>query len=539
MPNPPEPNRERLMEELRQTTERLRDSEQMFKSMMRAERDMAAQLQGVIEAAVDGIIAIDERGIIEWLNPAATRIFGYPADEVIGKNVNILMPEPYHSQHDQYMSNYLHTGQRKIIGIGREVVGLRKDGTTFPVDLAVSEVKLGDRRMFTGIVRDITARKEQENALMAAKEAAEAASRAKDHFLAVVSHELRTPLTPILASTSAMQGRTDLPEDVMEDLATIRRNAEQEARLVDDLLNLTRLNRGKIELHQEVVDAHASLRTVLSQLQAEIDAKGLGTATGLRARDAHIWADPGRIQQVFSNLLSNAIKFTPEGGNIAIRTSNIEGKLRIEISDTGIGIEPEVLERLFTPFEQGERTVTRKYGGLGLGLTISKGIMDLHHGTLAAQSAGRGQGATFVIELEAVPAVPADLQRPVPGQQSSASGRRVLLVEDHADTLAVLSRILRRFGFQVTAASCVKEAMSLAEAQEFDLLISDIGLPDGSGLDIMRSLKAHHGIKGVAISGFGQTEDLARSREAGFAEHLVKPVNFQTLESVVQRLAAH
>lgn len=501
-------------------------------------RDSAAQLQGVINTAVDGIMAIDERGIIQWLNPAALAIFGYTAEELMGQNVKILMPEPYHSEHDTYLANYIRTGQRKIIGIGREVVGRRKDGSTFPVDLAVSEVNLGHRRLFTGIVRDITQRKEAERALLAAKEAAETASRAKDHFLAVVSHELRTPLTPILATATLLQGREDLPADVKEDLGTIRRNVEHEARLVDDLLSLTRLSRGKIELHQEVVDAHASLRNVLSQFQGEIDAKGIELMMGLRAKEYNIWADPGRIQQVFSNVLENAIKFTPEGGRISLKSTNTDGKLRVEISDTGVGIEPDVLPKIFDAFEQGERTVTRKYGGLGLGLAISRGLMELHGGTLSAQSEGMGKGATFVVELNAVPAVPGRTQRKPVARQAVGAGKRILLVEDHRDTAQVMVKLLTAFGHEVTSAASVREALDLASKQPFDLLISDIGLPDGSGLDIMRNLRDRLHIQGVAVSGFGQAEDLRRSREAGFVEHLVKPVNFQMLESVVNRLSS-
>ncbi|MGE5608431.1 MAG: PAS domain S-box protein [Bacillota bacterium] len=502
-----------------------------------AQKEIAAQLQGVINAAVDGIIAIDERGLIEWLNPAALRIFGYTAEEVIGKSVGILMPEPYRSQHDTHMANYLRTGQKKIIGIGREVEARRKDGSIFPAELAVSEVQLGNRRMFTGIVRDVTRRKETERALIAAKETAEAASQAKDHFLAVVSHELRTPLTPILAIASAIQEQNNLSPELREELAIIRRNAEQEARLVEDLLNLTRLNRGKIELHQEVVEAHALLRSILGQFQDQIETKGLELSMSLRAKQSHIWADPGRIQQVFSNLLSNAIKFTPEGGRVAVRTFNAEGQLRIEVTDTGIGIEPHVLPRIFSPFEQGEQTVSRKYGGLGLGLAIAKGIIDLHHGTLTATSPGRDQGTSFVVALEAMPAMPNRVRPQAEGGQANPTKRRILLVEDHPDTLRIVSKLLGMIGYEVVTATGMQEALTLASQGKFDLLVSDIGLPDGSGLDVMRILKKRLGIKGVALSGFGQAEDLRQSREAGFLEHLVKPVSFEKLESVIHRLA--
>ena len=501
-------------------------------------RDSEARIKAIVDTAVDGIITIDERGTIEWLNPAALRTFGYAQEELIGRNVKLLMPEPYHSQHDGYLLHYLRTGERKIIGLGREVVGLRKDGTTFPMELAVSEVPLGNRRLFTGMVRNITERKQVEEDLRRAKESAEAANAAKDHFLAIVSHELRTPLNPILATASFLETSREVPPEMREHIAAIRRNVEQEARIVDDLLNLTRLQRNKIELHFEAMDAHAALRNTLAQFQQEIEGKGIDVLLALRARQYHVWADPGRIQQVLSNLLSNAVKFTPEGGQVTLRSSNPPGgRLRLEVTDTGIGIEPDVLPRLFSPFEQGERTRVRRYGGLGLGLVISKGIVDLHGGTLAASSEGRDRGATFALELATVAlmeeAKPAQPAAPRPAGKCS-----ILLVEDHADTLLIMVRVLKSLGFTVIPAKSVAEALDAAANRDFDLLVSDIGLPDGSGLDIMRTVRERYGVRGIALSGFGQEEDVVRSREAGFAEHLVKPVNFQMLESVIRKVAS-
>jgi PAS domain S-box-containing protein len=502
-------------------------------------RDSEARLRAIVDTAVDGILTIDEAGAIEWLNAAALRIFGYAAEELVGRNVKLLMPDPYHAEHDRYLDNYRRTGERKIIGIGREVLGQRKDGSTFPCDLAVSEVHLGDRRIFTGIIRDITQRKRGEQELLTAKDAAETASRAKDQFIAAVSHELRTPLNPIQAVTNLLLERPDLPQAVREDLHVIRRNVEQEARLVDDLLNLTRLSRGKIELHHEVVDVHALLRAVVGQYQDQIDRKRIDLLTGLRARNSRVWADPGRLQQILANLIDNAVKFTPESGGITVRTADVEpARVRIEISDTGIGIEPDVLPRLFSPFEQGEKSVTRRYGGLGLGLVISKGLVELHHGTLRARSEGQGKGSTFTLELPVTSTAPV-LSGPRRAAAPAAGIKcRVLLVEDHADTLYLMARILGGFGCEVTTAANATEAIAAARRQRFDLLVSDIGLPDGSGLDVMRQVKAEQGIAGIALSGYGQDDDKRRSREAGFTEHLVKPVNFQILHDVIKRFAS-
>ncbi|MGE5611583.1 MAG: PAS domain S-box protein, partial [Bacillota bacterium] len=270
---------------LPEAVDRIRREAEERRMAEQASRDNEARLKAIVNTAVDGIITIDERGIIETINPAAERIFGYSPAELIGQNVKMLMPNPYHDEHDQYLANYCRTGQRKIIGIGREVLGKRKDGTIFPIDLAVSEVLLGNRRIFTGIVRDVTARKQAEEELRKAKELAEqswveaetqreiaeAANRAKDHFLAVLSHELRTPLTPVLAMVAFVESQVNLPEELRDEIGTIRRNVEMEARLIDDLLDLTRISKGKIHLQCEVVDAHASLRSALEITQSDIE----------------------------------------------------------------------------------------------------------------------------------------------------------------------------------------------------------------------------------------------------------------------------
>ena len=505
-------------------------------------RDSESRMRAILTSAVDGIITIDDRGIMELVNPAAERLFGYSAAEMIGRNVSMLMPNPYRDQHDQYIENYKRTRQPKIIGIGREVTGLRKDGSTFPMDLGVSEVQLGSRRIFTGIVRDITERKRVEDELRGAKEQAEAANRAKDHFLAVLSHELRTPLTPVLATMSYVETNPDIPLELKEELSTMRRNVEMEARLIDDLLDLTRISRGKIELHCEVIDAHASLRSALEICQGDIEAKDLVVSIGLRAKRQHVLADPARLQQIFWNIIKNAVKFTPAGGQISLRSINDGTMLRIQVIDTGIGIETEALPRIFNAFEQGERTVTRRFGGLGLGLAISRALVDAHKGRLWAESDGKDLGATFTVELEVSP----EEVMPTASAAAAASGVRppprknlkILLVEDHEDTLRVMATLLRRYGYDVRTAGTVHRALELAEQEHFDLLISDLGLPDGSGLDVMREVKSHYRMKGIALSGFGMEEDLRRSMDAGFEQHLTKPVNIQALENLIRRVAS-
>jgi len=277
----------------------------------------------------------------------------------------------------------------------------------------------------------------------------------------------------------------------------------------------------------------------LSISAADLKEKNLTVSRRFEAREFHSWADAARIQQVFWNLVKNAVKFTPPGGQLELRTRNEHAhEIVIEIQDSGIGIHPNVLPRIFDAFEQGGRVMTSSYGGLGLGLAISKRVVDLHGGSIAAQSAGPGCGATFIVTLRAMET--SLLQGPVfyLPEEAKRSGARILLAEDHEDTARVLTRILQNSGYEVAHASGVAAALELAASRRFDLLISDLGLADGSGLDLMRALHAKNGIQGIALSGFGSDEDVAASSAAGFTEHLTKPVDWAQLSAAIQRLLA-
>ena len=499
-----------------------------------SQADVTERLAAIVESSNDAIVSKNLNGIITTWNKGAEQIFGYTADEIIGKSILTLIPPDRQDEEPRIMER-LQAGQRID---HYETVRLRKDGTRLDVSVTISPVRDASGRIVgaSKVARDITEQNRIRLELEAAKDAAEAANRAKDHFLSVLSHELRTPLTPVLAAVSFIVRNPSIGlEQFHDQIDMIRRNVETEARLVDDLLDLTRIARGKIQLHFEVVDAHATLRHAITMFQSEIDAKGLEVTLALRAREHHVWADPARLQQVFFNLMSNAVKFTPENGMVTIRSTNADHRLQVEIRDTGVGIEPDVLPRLFGAFVQGEHTVTRRFGGLGLGLSIVKALMELHGGSVQAQSEGKDKGTTLTLELNTVPA--GSSAAPRVENSTDCRGARVLLVEDHVDTREVLTRLLRTFGCIVTTASTVREARALADREKFDLLVSDIGLPDGSGTEIMAYLRDRYNIKGIALSGFGQDDDLRRSREAGFETHLIKPVNFQTLQRVIQKVA--
>jgi PAS domain S-box-containing protein len=378
-------------------------------------------------------------------------------------------------------------------------------------------------------------RQRAEEALREAKGEAERASSAKDQFLAVLSHELRTPLTPALVLSHMLGEDQSLAPGHREMVGVIRRNVELEARLIDDLLDLTRISRDKLELHTTTVDAHEKIRQVMGICVEEITAKRTVVVLHLNAKRHHVMGDPTRLQQVLWNLVKNAVKFTPPEGRVTVRTADVDEKLLVEVADTGIGIDPAALPRVFNAFEQGGQEVTRQFGGLGLGLAISKALVELHGGTIAASSEGQGKGAAFTVILPTASGEAVASQHPqgVPGGLTGT----ILLVEDHADTRVVMARFLRGMGCTVVAAGSAAEALKLLDNMRPNLMISDIGLPDASGLDLMRQVRTAHGIKGIALSGYGMEEDVAKSKEAGFEAHLTKPVNLQALEETIRRLA--
>jgi HAMP domain-containing protein/signal transduction histidine kinase len=359
---------------------------------------------------------------------------------------------------------------------------------------------------------------------------------AKDQFLAMLSHELRTPLTPVLASALALESEPALPQEVHESLHMIRRNVELEARLIDDLLDLTRIDRGKVQLNFEVVDAHTLLQNALEICQAEIDRKHLRRSLNLGARKVHLQADPARLQQIFWNLINNAVKFTPRDGQISISTSSTsKGELRVEIADTGLGIEPDSLPKIFDAFEQGGRT---QLGGLGLGLAISKALVEAHKGTIIAQSAGRNKGSTFTLVFPTSEKAAAQITPAISPKLPERQAMRILLVEDHEDSNRSLTNLLRRRGYHVQSALNFQSALDLGAKEEFDVLISDLALPDGSGLDLMQTLQSKRPVLGIALTGFGMEDDVRKCRDAGFRHHLVKPIDLNKLDLLIQESAA-
>jgi signal transduction histidine kinase len=382
-------------------------------------------------------------------------------------------------------------------------------------------------------------RRRIEEELQQQKSMVEAANRTKDHFLAMLSHELRTPLTPVVSELESLQTESTQTEDTRASLAMIRRNIELETQLIDDLLDFTRIARDKMELRFVPVDVHLAVSNVVEICRAETKSKRLNIHLKLRAQSCHVTADGAKFQQIIWNLLKNAIKFTPEGGDIIISSENpSETVLSVSVRDTGIGMEPEVMQRIFDPFEQGNRSFERRLGGLGLGLAISKSLAQAHGGTLTAQSDGSNRGSTFTLSMQALPAGEAGSVASRSVTESARQALKILLVDDHQDTCAALEKLLARRGHLVAVTHDVRSAMEAAVRNKFDLLISDIALPDGSGMDLMMQLRAISSIPGIAISGFGNNGDIERSLQAGFSEHLIKPIKLDSLEAAIERAVA-
>ena len=394
-----------------------------------------------------------------------------------------------------------------------------------------------DGHALSRAIRYAIVRKRVEH-LQWAKEDAEAASLAKDHFLAVLSHELRTPLTPVVTLAGMLEADATLPERFRDDIEIIRRNVELETRLIDDLLDATRIARGKLELRKEPVELCRVIGLATEVCQADIAARSIKFGMDLGSDAPFIVeADAVRLQQVFWNLLKNAIKFTPHGGSVGVRCRKADpSHVLVEVSDSGVGIASENLGCIFNAFEQGNRAITQRFGGLGLGLAISRAIVEMHGGTIEARSPGRDMGATFQVRL---PLAERPLQKSEPSAtiaDRSKPALSILLVEDHGDSAKAMARLLGTQGYEVLCAGDVATAMKLLDQHRFDLLISDMGLPDGSGLDVMRHARAKFpALPGLALSGYGQEEDLRQSRLAGFLDHIVKPASPRELLEAIDK----
>lgn len=499
--------------------------------------DAEERMRSVVDHVLDAIITIDSRGIIDTFNPAAERIFGYSRSEVLGRNVSMLMPEPDRSRHDSYLSNYLRNGEAKIIGIGREVTGRRKDGTTFPMELAISEFHLGAQRLFTGIVRDITDRKRLEHELHERlKELAEADQR-KDQFIGMLGHELRNPLGPVSNGLQILRRSLTGDGAIDATLGMMERQVGQMVRLIDDLLDVSRISSGKIELRRETVDLVSAVQQALETVRGDLQAKGQRIVTELPPQPVYIHADAARIAQIVTNLLSNASKYSDAGSDITIAVEQVGEHVVTRVVDQGVGIPAGQLDAIFEIFVQIDPSIERRQGGLGLGLALVKSLTELHGGVVLATSEGSGKGSTFSVSLPRL-SERRGVRDSSPQAQLAPESQRLLIIDDNKDSADSLATLLGAIGHDVVATiysgeQAVEEVLRCAP----DVVLCDIGMPGLSGFDVARRLRAI--FKGrrltlIAVTGYGRPEDVANATAAGFDSHLVKPVDLNQLETAIR-----
>jgi PAS domain S-box-containing protein len=524
----------------------------------------ASWLAAIIESADDAIISKTLDGIITSWNTGAMKIFGYTAEETVGKSVTMLIPDELKEEEKAILSR-IRKGERVE---HYETIRVTKEGKKLNISLTVSPITSNDGTVIgaSKIARDITEKKHAEAQLMAAikdreqllgreqeaRQQAEIASRTKDEFLSMLSHELRTPLNAILGWSKILTTGALAPEAVSEALEKIERNARLQARLIEDMLDVSRIMSGKLRLDAQPVDLTSVIHAAVDTLRPASDAKDIRIHVVLDFGSGVVLGDPVRLQQVIWNLLSNAIKFTPKHGSVKVNLERVDSRFEISVADTGPGIEEEFLPYVFERFKQADSSSTKTYGGLGLGLTIVRQIVEMHGGTVEAANL-EGSGALFVVKLPVMAARQRSTER---GERELAfaaidtavsvdcppelDGVKVLALDDDADSRLLISTILQQCGVIVKTCESVPEALSLIEEFVPDVIVSDIGMPEEDGYSFIRKLRAagQNGKRtpAVALTAFAGVGDRMKALSAGFNMHVPKPVEPAELMMVIASL---
>jgi PAS domain S-box-containing protein len=527
-------------------------------------RESEERLNGIVSSAMDAIITVDEEQRVVLFNEAAERMFGCPAAEALGQPFNRFIPERFRSAHTELVRRFGETGASRAM---RSLTALRADGMEFPIEAAISKVEVGGRKLYTLIHRDITERKqaEAEREQLAreqiARAAAEAANRSKDEFLAMVSHELRSPLNAILGYTRMLRSGPADRGAINNVTAVVERSAKAQLQIIEDLLDSARIITGKLRIEPGPVDLVPALEAALDTVRSAAKAKGVTLVANFGPLPEQVLGDSTRLQQVVWNLLSNAVKFTPEGGRVELRMEGAADNVRITVSDTGKGVDPEFLPFVFDRFRQADTSGARRYGGLGLGLSLVKYLVELHGGTITAASEGLWRGATFTVTLPRrhpefiappLPAAPLREARTEAvitlDEAFSLEGVSVLVVDDQEEARVILTQALGEYGAQVTAVSSGAEALALLSdppgGRRPDALILDIAMPDEDGYAVLkkvRALEAEQGaeadqIPAIALTAYGRSEDRLRALQAGFHMYVAKPVETAELAVIVASL---
>jgi len=489
-----------------------------------------AWLAAIVDSSDDAIVSKTLEGVITTWNRAAERMFGYTAAEAIGRHITLIIPIERHSEEDDVLARI----RRGDMVDHFETIRQRKDGTRLNISLTISPIR-DARGVIVGaskIARDITDKKRAEAERILLLEEAQAANRAKDDFLAMFGHELRNPLAAIASAAEVLEIVRTL-DDIKRPREVIRRQVLHLKRLIDDLLDAARIRAGKIVLDRRPVSLAEAVEQALTVIRASSPGGRHVVETYLD--DVGVDADPVRLDQIILNLLTNAVKYTPAGRGIRVRTyaDGNEGVLRVE--DDGVGISREMLGRIFNLFVQGEHTLDRAQGGLGIGLTLVRTLVDLHGGSVSADSAGPGLGSVFTVRLPHAALPTADETR---GPRRHAIRRRVLIVEDNDDAREMLKLLLEHEGHEVYEAIDGTEAVRAAVRLRPDLALVDVGLPILDGYEVARFIRRqdYQPQRLVALTGYGQPVDRERALSAGFDDHLVKPVDPDRLAELLQQL---
>jgi PAS domain S-box-containing protein len=505
------------------------------------ERAELAQLYlaAIVESADDAIISKTLESIVTSWNQGAERIFGYTADEMIGQSITKLIP-PDHDDEEPQIIARLRKGERIE---HYETQRVKKDGTLIDISLTVSPIcdKDGNIIGASKIARDITDRKRSAERERIAHKRAEAANRAKDEFLATVSHELRTPLTAILGWVKMLSSGPMDTDTSKKALEVIERNVRAQSKLVEDLLDVSRIISGKLRIEVKPIDPGAVINAAVDVIKPAADAKHIRIRTTLDSSVGLISGDFERLQQVVWNLLSNAIKFTPSKGTVSIELARGSSQVELSVTDSGIGISKDFLPYVFNRFSQADSSITRAHGGIGVGLAIAKSLVELHGGTISVLSPGEGHGSTFTIRLPIAAVVRKTVEASGPDlrEMQDLAGVKILVVDDEPDACEMLLHLFRLSGAEVQVAMSAEEALNIFDRFSPDVLVSDIGMPNVDGYELIRRIRrsGKKKLPAVALTAITRIEDRVKALAAGFQMHVAKPVEPAELLAVVSSLA--
>ena len=514
---------------------------------------LAAWLAAIVGSSDDAIVSKTFDGVITSWNAGAERIFGYTAAEAIGQHITLIVPRELHAEEEQVLAR-IRRGERVD---HFETTRQTKSGRRISVSLTVSPVRDSRGRAIgaSKIARDITERRALEaerDALLErerqARSEAEALNRSQDQFLAVLSHELRTPLNAIFGWASMLRAGELDPATMRRATEAILRNARAQVQLIDDLLDMSRIITGNMRIEPRPVDLTAVIDNALDTVRPAANAKGIRLSTVLDPRAGIVLGAADRLQQVVWNLLMNAVKFTPKGGQVQVGLQRFDSHVEVVVQDTGEGIPADLLPYIFDRFRQGDSSSSRRHGGLGIGLALVRHLVELHGGTVAARSAGPGQGSTFTVGLpvslvepppqaEAGPAFAAEMER-----APSLAGLRVLVVDDDRDGLELMGTRLAKAGAQVRTGASAAEGFETDRAWSPDVVLTDIQMPEEDGFALIRRIRQFDAASGrrtpvIALTAYGTREDRVRSFAAGFHLHLVKPISPEELTLSIANVA--